>query len=176
MSQSLILVDADTGDELLHFVRRWRRRIDAIPLRIHRHYLFLRDTSTKRFIKMLHFMELRVYCVVEYSEETAPRRNPLYVDAVAKTLLSPNVMVQEGKCEVELHEDFGWKLEKALRAEVKRLFGGVAAYELLDLAGVEFGSVPSVTEEAKDHRYAWVVVWKHHKTDEPRSERGTDIF
>jgi len=167
-----VVDDADTGDEILWFVRRGRP------------YLYLRDRSTKRFIRRLIGVELRLFMVVDYSEEHAKKGNPLYVDVVVVLPISPETFE-----EMDAKE----KLAESLCAgKVSALFGSYVENELLDLSGVEYGSDVRnefksteviirrkrliTIEVIKTDRYFWSVVWKHHKEDAPKSEKGCEIL
>jgi len=156
----LVFDDDDTGNEILHFVRRKK------------HYLYLRDRFTKRFIKRLVFMELRVFEVVDYSEEMAKKGNPLYIDAVGKTLLTPEAMVYFDVCEIEHSEEIEKPLDDGLLRQMTRMFGSAVVNELFELAGYEHGSKPSVSQRYTYGKFYWVAVWKHHKEDEPKSLEG----
>jgi hypothetical protein len=163
----IVLDDADTGDEILYFVRLFYRRRDAIRLKVPRPYLYLRDRDTKRFIKRLKEMEVRMFMVVDYSYEEAKKGNPLYVDAVGKSLLSAKDLYdKEGRIE-EIEGD----LEEGVRWHVIENFGDAVEHQLLDLAGVEYGSMPSVEQKYEDGKFYGVLVWKHHERDEPRSKK-----
>lgn len=162
----LVLVDADTGHELLHFVRR------------RKHFIYLRDKETKRFIKKLDFMELRYFQVVDYSEEQARKGNPLYIDAVGKSLLSPETLFETvtelEMCEIEDYERFETLIGKSLERRLVAMFGTFVVDQLLEDAGIEYSSEPSVTQRVTFGKFYYVVVWKHHKEDQPRSLEGED--
>lgn len=163
----LVLDDADTGDQILWFVRRYYRLRDAIPLRVPIPYLYLRDRDTYWFIKRLDLIEVRLFMVVNYSYEEAQKGNPLYIDAVGKTLVSAKDLLQvEGRIEVIEAE-----LEEGVRWHVIDLFGDAVEHQLLDLAGTEYGSIPSVEQKYEDGKFYGVVVWKHHERDAPRTDK-----
>ena len=164
--------DADTGDEILYFVRRYYRRRDAILLRVPRHYLYLRDAQTKRFIRRLRAMELRMFEVVDYDEEQASKGNPLYVDVVTSTYLFAKEVPEVEEWEERLHE-------KA-KEKTRELFGSFVTYQLLDRSGVEYGSRLRVAFKGKKEEepkiWFWCVVWKHRKEQEPKSEEGIETW
>jgi hypothetical protein len=163
----LILDDADTGNEILYFVRLFYRRRDAIRLKAPRPYLYLRDRDTKRFIKRLDYMEIRLFMVVDYSIEEASKGNPVYIDAVGKTLVSAkDLHDKEGRI-----EEIEGELEEGVRWHVIENFGDAVEHQLLVLAGVEYGSVPSVEQKYEAGKFYGVLVWKHHERDEPRSKK-----
>jgi len=148
----LVVDDADTGNEIMFFYRRGKP------------YLYLRDAYTKRFIKRLREVEVRVYQVVEYSRELARKGNPLYLDAVGKTI----VTVEEIK-DLDRVED---RLEIAVYHIVMRYFGKYVAFDLLELRGTEYGSEKTTETYYEDEKFTWTLVWKHHPEDRPESEEG----
>lgn len=145
--------DADTGEEIIHFVRR---KIDV---------LYLRDAETKRFIKRLEHVELRVFMVVDYNVARARKGNPLYIDAGAYSLLKPS--------EFPKREIWEYLLEKGLESKVKEEFGRYVAKDLLELAGIEYSSVLKVEEKIEDFAYHHVKVWKHKPEDRGQVSEGT---
>lgn len=167
-----VLVDADTGDEILYFTRRKRP------------YLYLRDADTKAFIKRLTGVELRYFGVVDYSKERAKTGNPLYIDVVVATPLSPEIFEERDTYEVKC-------MDKADDV-TGRNFGGYVVEELLEDAGVEIGSeirndlkrTETVlrrkkliqVETPKVGWCYWSVVWKHKPEDEPRSISGVETL
>jgi len=187
-SGALVFVDADTGEELLYFVRKYRRRHDAIPLGTPLPYLYLRDAISKRFIKRLTEMEVRFFAVVDYDEAEASKGHPLYLDAVTKTVLTCMFKTErvveatnEGMRKVrktivtdEVKDVERWKDRLAVACDevVEENFGHYVRNELLEDSGFEYGSEPSVSEHALISKAHFVLVWKHHKTDEPRTKEG----
>lgn len=185
-SGAMVFTDADTGEEMLYFVRTYYRRHDAIPLRTPLPFLYLRDSTTKRFIKRLDAMEVRYFEEVSYSAEEAKKGNPLYVDAVTKTVLQCTyirarvvedekrvwrVFVHDDVKDVEDVED---KLGHACESVVSRYFGHFVMSELLEDKGIEYGSELTVSEKASESKCHYVVVWKHHEAVEPKTEEGTE--
>jgi hypothetical protein len=140
--------DADTGDEIIHFVRRGR------------HYLYLRDRLTKILIRRLRSVELRLFMVVDYSEKQAKKGNPLYVDAGIFSQLNP--------VSFSLRKSIEKSLEKKLRERLEDMFGKSVAKELLELAGVEYGSKPYYPETIEQALAHYLVVWKHRKRETPK--------
>lgn len=153
MSVRVALDDSDTGHEIIFFYRRGRP------------YTFLRDKKTKRFIRILRRVELRVFMEVEYSEEEAKKGNPLYVDAVGKTLLMPHHIPKLEEIENKVEDMVVWI--------VRRLFGLYVAHGLLDLRGIEYGSIKTVEEEWEEGKVHYVVIWKHHPEDKGKTMEGT---
>jgi len=145
-------IDADTGNEIIYFVRRTKP------------YLYLRDAKTKRFIKRLLYVEKRLYMVVDYSREEARKGNPLYVDAGIFTQLNPEEFTERDKIDTAL--------EEPLKKEIKRLFGGVVVEELLEPAGEEFGSKPEYATKHEQGKATYLVVWKHRPEQKPTKEEG----
>lgn len=186
---ALILTDADTGDELLWFIRAKKQ------------YLYLRDAKTKRFIKRLDAMEVRMYMVVDYSLEEAVKGNPLYLDAVAITKATPEdigemvdfdeTIVSKKprlprhrrirkimRYEVAIYLDFIENgLKESLADVVAEFFGYAVADLLLEVrlepAGIEYGSEVTVKEAYADGFCHYTLVWKHHPEDKPRSAQGS---
>jgi len=144
--------DADTGDEIIYFVRRGRP------------YLYLRDARTKWFIKRLHYVEKRLYMVVDYSKEEAKKGNPLYIDAGIYTQLNPEEFPERHRIDS--------KMEKALKDKIKELFGEAVVKKLLEPAGEEYGSKPYYTTRHEEGRATYLVVWKHKPEQTPRSKEG----
>jgi hypothetical protein len=145
-------IDADTGDEILYFARRFRP------------YLYLRDTTTKQFIRRLRHVEIRLFMVVDYSESEAKKGNPLYVDTGIFTQLTPE--------EFTRREDIETQLETMLKDEVKGLFGEHIVQKLLELAGVEYGSQPKYTSRYEESKAHYVIVWKHKKEQPTKKVEG----
>jgi hypothetical protein len=144
--------DADTGDEIIYFVRRGRP------------YLYLRDARTKWFIKRLHYVEKRLYMVVDYSFEEAKKGNPLYIDAGIYTQLNPE--------EFPERREIDSKMDKALKDKIKELFGEAVVKKLLEPAGEEYGSKPYYTTRHEEGKATYLVVWKHKPEEAPRSKEG----
>jgi len=149
-----VYTDADTGNELVFFVRRKRW------------VCYLRDVKTKRFIKGLRNVEIRCYLVVDYSVERAKKRNPLYIDLVVRTVIQPHEIL-------ELHEIME-RLEDAGRRIVQRFFGYWVSRLLLSVSGYEFGSRITVFTLWKDRRCSYTLMWKHHPSEIPNKVEGEE--
>ncbi len=147
--------DADTGDEIVYFVRR------GIP------YLMLRDATTKRFIKRLFGVEQRLFMVVDYAREVARRGNPLYLDAVGVQALTPEMFVERDR--------YLETLRYLLTRKVAEHFGGFVVDVLLDEAGVEYGSELRSVKAVFESLWCWSLVWKHSKEEEARSMEGCEL-
>jgi len=76
MSITFPLIDASTGYEIIAFVRRGRW------------YWYLRHPRTKRFIRRIRELTIKITVTVEYSEEEAQKKNPLYIDMTVSTTLT----------------------------------------------------------------------------------------
>jgi hypothetical protein len=144
--------DADTGNEIIYFVRRGKP------------YLFLRDAKTKWFIKMLKYVEKRLYMVVDYSIEETKKGNPLYIDAGIFTQLKAQEFPERDKIDS--------KLDRALTQQIKTMFGEAVAKELLQLAGEEYGSKPEYMTKHEEGKATYLVVWKHKPEQPPRKQEG----
>lgn len=145
-------IDADTGDEIIYFVRRGRP------------YLYLRDAKTKLFIKRLRYVEKRLYMVVDYSKEEAKKGNPLYIDAGIFTQINPEEFPYRDKIDLDL--------EKALTEQIREMFGEAVVEKLLELAGIEYGSKPEYTTKHEEGKATYLVVWKHRPEQPPRKQEG----
>jgi len=75
MSLSFPLIDASTGYEIIAFMRRGRW------------YWYLRHPRTKRFVRRIRELTVKITVTVDYREELAKKRNPLYVDMTVATVL-----------------------------------------------------------------------------------------
>ncbi|MBS7270388.1 MAG: hypothetical protein KIH10_16325 [Candidatus Freyarchaeota archaeon] len=144
------ITDADTGNEVIHFVRRGK------------HYFYLRDATTKRFIKRLKTIEVRYYMVVDYSKEQARKGNPLYIDAGAYTQIKP-----EEYPELDQIEN---KLKKPIENTITKMFGKAVTDKLLEDAGVEYGSKPNYPTQHEQGKATVLTVWKHRPEELPRKK------
>jgi hypothetical protein len=144
--------DADTGNEILYFVRRGKP------------YLYLRDAKTKWFIKRLRYVEKRLYMIVDYRKEEAKKGNPLYVDAGIFTQLNPEEFPERDKIDS--------KLDHVLTQQIREMFGEAVTKQLLELAGEEYGSKPEYTTKHETHKATYLVVWKHKPEQQPRKQEG----
>jgi hypothetical protein len=149
-----VVTDADTGDEIIFFFRRGKP------------YLWLRDKRTKRFIKRLKEVELRVFMVVDYSASEARKGNPLYVDAGAFTRLKPEEFAEKGYWEQQLE----WSLTHV----VAKNFGYYVTTRLLELSGIEYGSMPKYGEKLENREFHYVLTWKHHPEDKGKTREGVE--
>ena len=150
----VVLRDDDTGNEIIWFIRRGKP------------YFYLRDKETKRFIKRLREIEVRVYQVIDYPIRVAKKANPLYVDAVGMTRITAE--------EWEYIEVIEERLKEATFYKVARYFGYRCADTLLEEAGIEYGSIFKSMTLHREGRYRWVIMWKHHPKERGKREEGED--
>ena len=139
---AVTVVDADTGNEIIAFFRRKRC------------YIYLRHPVTKRFIKRLTKVELRIFKVLDYNVKA----HPIYADFSARWILSCRELFIREKAERDI--------EDAIDLAIQSKFGKYLR-RLSDFAGVEYGSkiygVEGVT--------TFDAVWKHKKTARPKKQR-----
>jgi len=141
--------DAETGEEIIIFIRRGR------PVGM------VRDYITKRFIRGFNGFTVQVALLFEYPPTEARRDNPLYVDIKLSTFV--------GVDEVEKTEDIEVALGDAARRKIESTFGEVVS-RLAKIVGVEHKV--EITEDVYPE-YHWYLVWHHYKNDE-REDEGTD--
>ncbi len=145
-----ILRDADTGEQIIYFLRRGKP------------YFYLRSAKTKLFIKRLTVIEVRYYMVVDYSKEEAKKGNPLYIDAGAYTQIKPEHYQQLEKIEKDL--------KNAIENTITQKFGKAVTDQLLEDAGTEYGSKPYYNTKYENLEATVLVVWKHHPEEKPKKE------
>lgn len=143
-------IDADTGEEIIYFIRRGKP------------YLYLRSATTKRFIKKLETVEKRHYMVVDYDEKHAKKKNPIYIDAGAYTQIKPEFFPKRH----EVDE----KLEDAITNKISTMFGYSVANRLLENAGYEIGTEPHYKSEYNEKKATILIVWKHKKRAEGKTK------
>jgi len=147
-----VWIDADTGDEIIFFYRRGKP------------YFYLRDRYTKRFIRRLRRIEVRVFIVIEYSREKARKRNPIYVDLVTKTAVSE----QYGEKVDEVREGL---IDKGMDI-LARYFNPMLARQGY-ISGIEYGSIVETMAEYP-RSYQYELVWKHYPLERGRYEWGIE--
>jgi len=143
---SYCVEDADTGEEIIVFLRRKK------------YYIYLRDKYTKRFIKKLDYVEKRVFACMDY---TFSKKHPLYIDIVVKTLL---------KGEHFRHID---DIEDKMITKCFSLcleFFGRYVEQYLEIVGIEFGS--RLTTHTVYPFAKWIVVWHHGDRRRTRKREG----
>ncbi|RLF99546.1 MAG: hypothetical protein DRN49_04220 [Thaumarchaeota archaeon] len=111
-------VDADTGEEIIYFIRRGRP------------YLYLRDRVTKLFIRRLRYVRLSITISVEYEVKGKPYRN-IYIDARISADLRPRDFPNRHRIEKELED----KLLEIIEFKFNPELAGMAKIE-----GIEYGS------------------------------------
>ncbi len=139
---AVTVVDADTGNEIIAFYRRKRC------------YIYLRHPQTKRFIKRLKRVELRIFKVLNYDVKA----HPIYADFSARWILSCQELLTRERAEKDL--------EFAIDLAIQSKFGKHLA-KLSDYAGIEYGSRLYGAEGYT----TFDAVWKHRKTAKPRKQR-----
>jgi hypothetical protein len=166
MSLRVVLDDADTGEEIVTFYRRGRV------------YTYLRDAVTKRFIRRLYGIELRIYMEVEYDVTRARKGNPLYVDAVFIGALKPEMIFELReheddliyRCENEVGKDFGWSVVDLLLSLRGIEYGSNIRPELREKEFIRVRGRLREVETAKTDMFYYEVVWKHRPEDRVRKK------
>jgi hypothetical protein len=166
MSARVVLDDADTGEEIVTFWRRGRA------------YTYLRDRVTKRFIRRLIGIELRIFMEVEYDPVRAKKGNPLYVDAVLVGALKPEMIFellryeddQIDLCERETARDFGWAVVDLLLDLRGIEYGSEIRSELIEKEVVKVRRRLREVDVPKTYLFYYKVVWKHRPEDKPKTK------
>ena len=140
--KTVTVVDADTGNEIVAFIRRGRC------------YMYLRHPQTKRFIKRLKKVELRIFKVLDYDVKA----HPIYADFSARWILSCNELMVREKAERDI--------EDAIDLAIQSKFGK-GLRDLSEYAGLEYGSRLIGVEDVT----TFDAVWKHRKKAKPRKRR-----
>lgn len=149
-----VWIDADTGNEIIFFYRRGRP------------YIYLRDRRTKRFIKRLKAIEVRVYTVIDYGKEKAKKANPIYVDNVVITTIKPEDMERLEEIEEEL-------IDKSIEVIMRYFATPIVHYATI--SGIEYGS--RVTKRGEYPKsYYYEIVWKHHKKERGKHRWGIETW
>jgi len=136
------VVDADTGNEIVAFIRKGKC------------YIYLRHPQTKRFIRKLDKVELRVFKVLDYDVKA----HPVYADFSARWILSCQELLTREKAEKDI--------EDAIDLAIQSKFGKYLK-DLSEYAGIEYGSRLIGAEGYT----TFDAVWKHRKTARPRKAR-----
>jgi hypothetical protein len=147
-----VIDDADTGDEIVFFYRRGRP------------YLFLRDRVTRRFIRRLYHIELRVIAVVDYPVERARKDNPVYIDAQIDTQIDAEEFARREEFIPDLQE----RLRRFLASSDEMGFGWGLIGSELEFSGEEYGSKPKYDTYFKNNEATCVVFWKHRPEEAPK--------
>jgi len=149
-----VWIDADTGNEIIFFYRRGRP------------YLYLRDRKTKRFIKRLMKIEIRVFIVIEYPETIAKKKNPVYIDNVTITTITPEFIEKIH----EIKEDL---IDKGIEIIMRKFSTPLAYYATV--SGIEYGS--KITRKvAYPKEYYYEIIWKHRPKEKGKKEEGIEIW
>jgi len=181
---AVVVDDEDTGGEIIYFIRRGRpylylRGSPELYMRLLEKRIKRRLTKKEKaelkgrlrgklFIRRLHFVEKRLYMVVDYSIREAKKGNPLYVDA--------GIYVNFDAENFPEREDAEWKLEDALKNVVRRLFGHVVVSALLEPAGVSYGSEPYYRAMWRERKAVSLVVWKHKPEEKPKAVESEETL
>ncbi len=130
-------IDADTGDEIVYFIRRGK------PV------LYLRDRLTKRFIRRLRYVRISVTGSVEYEDRKRPYHN-IYIDITVQTDIPPR--------EFPNRYTIATELERRLYEIIDERFGTELA-DMVQVIGIEFGSKRCYHVYP---RYIAHIAWQHH--------------
>lgn len=161
-------VDADTGHELLFFLRRGEVVImERYPA----------DAEfPRRFIKRLHEVTFTVTLTVD--SFPGARSNPLYVDfklasiltdtflnRVLEVLVSAQFLISIEDIRNEIHKDVQAVLDAGKDIFVENF--GQPIKDFIRIGGVEYKA--GSAEEAEGWEYSnfhWLQIWHHYKNDE----------
>jgi hypothetical protein len=144
----LLFDDADTGHEIIVFLRRGKW------------ICYLRHRITKRFIKRLIGFSIWTAFLFEYPR--GKRGNPLYVDLKVGTSVKPEDAVNYFAIEEKMI-DAGLNI-------IREYFGTVVA-GLSQVVGVEYSSILAKKWHPNGIAY---LVWHHYKND--FREREIDVW
>jgi len=151
MSTKPRYIDADTGNYITTIVRR------GIP------YMILRDKKTGRIIKFLKNIEIRSIASVEYSEEQARKKNPIYIDAISKTLISIDEFLDIDHT-IAIMEDTVLRVIEA--------YFGMYVEKLAKVRGIELGTNITTNNTWQARESSYTIIWKHHKSSSPKQAKG----
>lgn len=144
-------IDAETGEEIIIFIRRGKE------------VGMYRDAITKRFIRGFNGFTIQVALLFSYPMSGAKHKNPLYVDVKLATFV--------GVDEVKNIEDIEKELGREAKDVIQQNFGEYVS-DLAEIVGVEHKV--EITEEVYPD-YHWYLVWHHYKRDE-REKDGVDTI
>lgn len=144
-------IDAETGEEIITFMRRGK----VVGM--------VRDTETKRWIRGFKGFTVQVSLLFDYPKNKARAYNPLYIDVKIVTFV--------GVDEVTKVEDIEQELTKTATNVIHSYFGEFVA-ELAVIAGAEHKI--EMTEEVYPD-FHWYVIWHHYLRDE-KEEDGIDTI
>lgn len=141
MSITFPLIDAATGYEIIAFVRRGRW------------YWYLRHPKTKRFIRRIRELSVKVTVTVDYPKEVAKKRNPLYIDLTVATTLRDHF---EPKDVLEAQD----KLIDTAHKTIEREFNeGVV--NISEVAGIEYFARRITAADFPECKVD--LIWWHHE-------------
>ena len=144
-------IDADTGNYITYIVRK------GIP------YMILRDKKTGRILKFLKNIEIRSIASVEYSEEQARKKNPIYIDAVSKTLIGIDEFL-------DINHTIAIMEDTVLR--VIEAYFGKYVEALAKVRGIELGTYITTNNTWQARESSYTIIWKHHKSSSPKQAKG----
>jgi len=150
-----ILVDDDTGQEIIAFMRRGRI------------YFFLRDWKTKRFIRRLRKICIKGTATVDYKSRERPYYHNIYVDVIA--LLD----IPDRKADkLDDYEDF---IANSIYDRIVEMFGApLASY----LERVKYSYHSEKTVCSLDYM-VMDVIWSHYdsrgRLKTPKEERIEEV-
>ena len=140
-----IFLDEDTGEECIIFLRRGKP------------FIFLRDPVTKRFIKKVNYVDVRVTITFEYKS----KKHPLYIEAGGRTTITAGIFegCKDKEC-LEAEMDTIWyELSDAIFDALEERFNP-AIRSRAEIEGISFGTIK------KSRMYPECVIrimWSHDK-------------
>jgi hypothetical protein len=151
MSITFRSVDAETGEEIISFIRR------GVVVTM------VRDAVTKRFIRGVRGIVVEVSVLMKYPPDKAKKSNPLYVDVKTSTFVSGE--------DLSKITDIEHQLENRALDIINEYFGEYVrnmAYKVGSehKAGEPENAYPSV---------GYYVIWHHYKGDETEESGYTYV-
>jgi hypothetical protein len=141
-------IDADTGEEIISFIRRGK----VVTM--------VRDAVTKRWIRGINGILIEVSVLMKYPPEKARRDNPLYVDIKTSAFVSGDDLPKVTDIEKELGN-------KGLDI-INEYFG-----EYVRDMAYKAGSEHKAGEPENVYpKFGYYVIWHHYRDDE-REDSGT---
>lgn len=165
-------VEAETGEEIIVFIRRGR------PITM------VRDAVTKRFIRGIRGIQVAVSLVFDYPPTKARHSNPLYIDVKTASYVTGADLAKLDEVEKQLAEKgrsilnryFGEYLEKLAEQQPPERYDGRPPEDKMPKrtcvggeVGVEYIAVP-IDDVYPDYHY-WVI-W-HHYRDDCKEDEGS---
>lgn len=153
MSLTFPLVDSQTGYEIIAFIRRGRW------------YWYLRHPKTKRFIRRIRELTVKITVTVDYPKEVAKKQNPLYVDLTIATTLVDHF---EPKDILEVQDKL---IDKAHKILEEKFSEGVP--RISEVSGIEYFA-RRVTRADFPECKVELIWWHHHEGDGNEEEFFTE--